>query len=44
MDAKVNTFRTAFIKDGVVSGGWTNYDRLLERQLYNHNILEEDEA
>lgn len=44
MDAKVNTFKTTFIKDGVVSGGWTNYDRLLERQLYNHNILEEDEA
>lgn len=39
MDAKVNTFRSIFIKDNIVDGGWSNYDRLLERQLYNHNIL-----
>ncbi|MCX8084148.1 MAG: HD domain-containing protein [Calditerrivibrio sp.] len=42
MDAKVNTFRSIFIKDSVADGGWSNYDRLLERQLYNHNIVSED--
>lgn len=43
MDAKINTFRSVFIRDGVIDGGWTGYDRLLERQLFNHNIkMEED--
>ncbi len=42
MDAKVNTFRSIFIKDNIVDGGWSNYDRLLERQLYNHNIILEE--
>lgn len=42
MDAKLNTFKSIFIKDGVLGGGWSNYDRLLERQLYNHNIQEEE--
>jgi len=42
MDAKINTFRSIFIKDNIVGGGWSNYDRLLERQLFNHNIMMED--
>ncbi|MGB9731714.1 MULTISPECIES: 3'-5' exoribonuclease YhaM family protein [Calditerrivibrio] len=42
MDAKVNTFKSIFIKDNITAGGWSNYDRLLERQIFNHNIMMED--
>ncbi|MGA1846910.1 3'-5' exoribonuclease YhaM family protein [Deferribacter abyssi] len=36
MDAKLNTFISIFSKENVEEG-WSNYDRLLERQLFNHN-------
>ncbi|MGA1862650.1 HD domain-containing protein [Deferribacter thermophilus] len=36
MDAKLNTFKSLFDKENIEEG-WTSYDRLLERQLFNHN-------
>jgi 3'-5' exoribonuclease len=34
MDAKLNAFRIVLDKDGVEPGGWSSYDRLLERQVH----------
>ena len=35
MDAKVNTFLTIFERENLEEG-WSNYDRLLERQVFKH--------
>lgn len=37
LDAKINTISTIFDKEGIEEG-WTSYDKLLERQLFKHNI------
>lgn len=34
LDAKLNNFESILAKDEVKAGGWSNYDRLLERQVY----------
>lgn len=36
MDAKLNTFKSLLEKEKI-DEGWTSYDRLLERQIFNHN-------
>jgi 3'-5' exoribonuclease len=40
MDAKINTFYSIFNKDEVTEG-WSNYDRLLERQIFKHGYKED---
>ena len=34
LDAKLNAFSIVLEKDGVEPGGWSGYDRLLERQVF----------
>ena len=42
IDAKINAFNNAFEKENVVEGGWSQYDRILERQFYNHGLMPEE--
>lgn len=42
IDAKINTFNNAFEKENVAEGGWSQYDRILERQFYNHGLIPEE--
>lgn len=42
IDAKINAFNNAFEKENVVEGGWSQYDRILERQFYNHGLIPEE--
>ena len=37
LDAKVNAMTAIFDKEGIKEG-WSSYDKLLERQLFKHNI------
>ena len=37
LDAKINTISNIFNREGIEEG-WTSYDKLLERQLFKHNI------
>ena len=37
-----NAFNNAFEKENVVEGGWSQYDRILERQFYNHGLMPEE--
>jgi len=41
IDAKMQTFDSIFSKENIPDGGWSNYDRLLERPLYNHGLKSE---
>ncbi len=41
IDAKMNSFNMAFEKENVEVGGWSQYDRILERQFYNHGLIPE---
>ena len=37
LDAKINTISSIFDREGIEQG-WTSYDKLLERQLFKHQI------
>lgn len=41
IDAKLATFDSLFEKEDVKPGGWSSYDRLLERPLYRHDLIPE---
>lgn len=41
IDAKLNSFDLIFDKEEVAIGGWSSYDRILERQLYRHGLIPE---
>lgn len=41
MDAKLATFDSLFDKEDVKPGGWSSYDKLLERPLYRHDLIPE---
>jgi 3'-5' exoribonuclease len=37
LDAKINTMNSIFEKEGIEEG-WSSYDKLLDRQIFKHNI------
>lgn len=41
IDARINSFNMAFERENVEEGSWSQYDRILERQFYNHNLIPE---
>ena len=41
LDAKLASVSEVFEKDGVQPGGWSSFDRLLERPIYMHNLIPE---
>lgn len=41
LDAKLASMDAIFEKEDVQAGGWSSYDRLLERQLYKHDLIPE---
>ncbi len=42
IDARINSFNMAFERENVEEGGWSQYDRILERQFYNHGLIPEE--
>lgn len=42
IDARINSFNMAFERENVDEGGWSQYDRILERQFYNHGLIPEE--
>ncbi len=36
LDAKINTFTSIFTRENMDENEWSNYDRLLERQIFKH--------
>ena len=41
LDAKLASMSEVFEKEGVQPGGWSSFDRLLERPIYMHNLIPE---
>lgn len=41
IDAKLATFDSVFEKEDVKPGNWSSYDRIMERQLYRHDLIPE---
>lgn len=41
MDAKLAACDSIFEKEDVKTGGWSSYDRLMERQLFRHGLMPE---
>ena len=42
LDAKLNTINGLIKKEATEIGGWTNFDRILESQFYNHGLMPEE--
>ncbi|MBQ3033950.1 MAG: HD domain-containing protein [Deferribacterales bacterium] len=41
LDAKLATMDSVFEKEDIKAGGWSSYDRILERHLYKHDLYPE---
>lgn len=41
IDAKLATFDAVFEKEDIKQGSWSSYDRIMERQLYRHDLIPE---